>query len=67
MSPAKKEARLAEEGGADAVHLEVRESNAAARKLYESLGFAVEDRLENYYGDEDGLRMELHVRRQGPG
>jgi ribosomal-protein-alanine N-acetyltransferase len=31
--------------------LEVRESNHAARKLYESSGFATVGRRENYYGD----------------
>lgn len=35
--------------GARTVYLEVRESNAAARHLYESLGFEVFARRSNYY------------------
>jgi ribosomal-protein-alanine N-acetyltransferase len=31
------------------VHLEVRESNAAARALYEQLGFAITGRRDSYY------------------
>jgi tRNA threonylcarbamoyl adenosine modification protein YeaZ/ribosomal-protein-alanine acetyltransferase len=36
-------------GGARSATLEVRESNAAARALYEGLGFQVEGRRRNYY------------------
>lgn len=36
-------------GGARTVYLEVRESNAAARRLYEGLGFAVLSRRRDYY------------------
>jgi len=35
--------------GARAVYLEVRESNAAARRLYEGLGFEAVARRPNYY------------------
>lgn len=35
--------------GARAVYLEVRESNTAARRLYESLGFEAVARRPNYY------------------
>jgi len=37
--------------------LEVRQSNAAARALYEGLGFRIEGVRRNYYQDprEDGL------------
>lgn len=35
--------------GARTVYLEVRESNAAARGLYEGLGFVVQARRANYY------------------
>ena len=47
--------------GARRLRLEVRESNAAARRLYESLGYRVVRRLPGYYGDEDGLLMEKEV------
>ncbi|CAN5652674.1 ribosomal protein S18-alanine N-acetyltransferase [soil metagenome] len=39
----------AAEQGVAAVYLEVRESNAAARRLYESLGFAEVGRRRRYY------------------
>jgi ribosomal-protein-alanine acetyltransferase len=39
--------------GAEAVFLEVRESNAAARGLYESAGFVVTGRRRGYYRDPD--------------
>lgn len=44
-------------GGARSATLEVRESNEAARKLYEGLGFRVEGIRRAYYQDprEDGL------------
>ena len=41
------------------VHLEVRPSNAAARALYETLGFATTGLRRRYYGDEDALLMTL--------
>jgi [ribosomal protein S18]-alanine N-acetyltransferase len=41
------------------VHLEVRPSNAAARTLYESIGFATTGLRRRYYGDEDALLMSL--------
>ena len=44
------------------VHLEVRPGNAAARTLYESLGFRVTTRRPGYYGDEDALLMTLDLR-----
>ena len=42
--------------------LEVRESNAKARRLYEGVGFAVTRRRKNYYSAplEDGLEMSKH-------
>ncbi len=47
----------AERAGAPEVTLEVRESNTAARKLYESCGFAAEGRRKRYYRnpEEDAL------------
>lgn len=43
--------------GAAMFLLEVRPSNIPAVKLYESFGFEVIDRLENFYGDEDAVVM----------
>lgn len=39
------------------VKLEVRESNVAARSLYEKRGYEATRKLKKYYTDEDGLRM----------
>ncbi len=49
----------AERRGARTIFLEVRESNAAARGLYEAAGFAVVDRRAGYYDRprEDALVM----------
>jgi ribosomal-protein-alanine N-acetyltransferase len=47
--------------GARRVHLEVRPSNAAARALYETLGFATTGLRRRYYGDEDALLMTLDL------
>lgn len=44
------------------VYLEVRPGNAAARRLYESLGFEVTGVRPRYYGDEDALLMTLNLR-----
>ena len=48
---------------ADAVLLEVRESNTAARQLYEKLGFVPAGRRTAYYSDppEDALVLRLSV------
>lgn len=43
------------------VHLEVRPTNAAARALYEALGFTVTGVRRHYYGDEDALLMTLEL------
>jgi [ribosomal protein S18]-alanine N-acetyltransferase len=45
------------------VHLEVRPSNAAARSLYEALGFATTGLRRRYYGDEDALLMTLDLKK----
>lgn len=47
-----------------AVYLEVRESNVAARALYEGRGFVVVGRRRRYYRrpDEDALVLRLEVR-----
>jgi ribosomal-protein-alanine N-acetyltransferase len=54
----------AEALGADTLFLEVRESNTAAIKLYETAGFNELGRRNNYYpaangGKEDALKMAL--------
>lgn len=47
----------AEASGAAGVILEVRESNASARRLYESIGFTSEGRRQAYYNNpaEDAI------------
>jgi len=54
------EARTA---GAVSVILEVRESNRAALRLYESIGFKLEGRRRNYYRDpaEDALLYRIKI------
>jgi ribosomal-protein-alanine N-acetyltransferase len=51
---------VADEGGVDAT-LEVRQSNAAARNLYQELGFTVVGVRSRYYSDptEDALVLRL--------
>lgn len=53
--------RLMEALPAGRIFIEVRESNGAARALYESSGFAASGRRRRYYysPDEDGIVMEL--------
>jgi ribosomal-protein-alanine N-acetyltransferase len=52
--------REAHEGRAVAITLEVRRSNAAARRLYEDLGFDEVGVRRNYYGrGEDAVIMRL--------
>ncbi len=55
--------RAAQDAGAAAVLLEVRESNAAARQLYERLGFAEAGRRPGYYRVpfEDALLLRFWV------
>lgn len=43
------------------VYLEVRVSNFSAIKLYEKLGFKFYKKLQNYYCDEDGIKMFLNI------
>jgi ribosomal-protein-alanine N-acetyltransferase len=49
----------AQSAGATSVLLEVRESNLAARRLYEKLGFSQQGRRSNYYHqpEEDALLL----------
>ena len=55
-------------GGARSCYLEVRASNAAARRLYDKLGFQLDGVRRNYYstavGREDALLMSLQLARQ---
>jgi len=53
----------AREGGVEAVHLEVRESNAPARALYERAGFRELGRRRAYYRKplEDALVLRLEL------
>ena len=53
---------LAEYPDVRMVYLEVRPGNAAARALYESLGFFETGIRPRYYGDEDALLMTLDLR-----
>jgi [ribosomal protein S18]-alanine N-acetyltransferase len=50
-------------GGATSVLLEVRESNLAARRLYEKLGFSQQGRRKNYYSEptEDALLLRISI------
>ena len=50
-------------GGATSVLLEVRESNLAARRLYEKLGFSQQGRRSNYYREptEDALLLRISI------
>ena len=45
------------EKGARVSYLEVRESNTVAQRLYRERGYVFLNRVENYYGDEDGYVM----------
>jgi ribosomal-protein-alanine N-acetyltransferase len=59
------QAALSEHPDANLVYLEVRPGNAAARALYESLGFFETGARPRYYGDEDALLMTLDLRGSG--
>ena len=54
---------LAQSEGATSVLLEVRESNLAARRLYEKLGFSQQGRRSNYYREpeEDALLLCFYI------
>jgi ribosomal-protein-alanine N-acetyltransferase len=55
---------LARERGADTVFLEVRESNLAARRLYEKATFVEKGRRQLYYQEpeEDAIVYQLGFR-----
>jgi len=50
----------ARSAGATSVLLEVRESNRAARRLYEKLGFSQQARRSSYYRDPEEDALQLH-------
>jgi len=45
------------ERGVKASHLEVREDNVAALKLYQKLGYVIVGRLRNYYRNAHGIYL----------
>jgi ribosomal-protein-alanine N-acetyltransferase len=51
--------RIAQDLGVETLHLEVRESNHTARRLYERLGFQIDGLRKKYYTDpiEDAVLM----------
>jgi [ribosomal protein S18]-alanine N-acetyltransferase len=53
----------AQSAGATSVLLEVRESNLAARRLYEKIGFSPQGRRSNYYREpgEDALLLSFSI------
>ncbi len=53
----------AQASGVTSVLLEVRESNLAARRLYEKVGFNQQGRRSNYYRDpeEDALLLSFSI------
>ncbi len=55
--------RAAEKDGVTRLQLEVRESNTAARVLYQSLGFREDGRRKRYYHrpEEDAVLMSLSL------
>ena len=55
--------RRCPERGVTVIHLEVRESTAPARALYEKLGFIADGRRKNYYTDpaEDAILMTKNL------
>lgn len=56
-------AEAARERGREFITLEVRESNSAARSLYESLGFEIKGRRKSFYTapSEDGIIMTKSI------
>ncbi len=50
--------KIFRERGLRAVHLEVREDNIAALRLYQKLGYKKITKLENYYGNAHGIYLK---------
>jgi [ribosomal protein S18]-alanine N-acetyltransferase len=57
----------AKHANSQSIFLEVRDSNAAAKRLYEKLGFRVSGRRKSYYGSplEDALLYSKDIRASG--
>jgi ribosomal protein S18 acetylase RimI-like enzyme len=49
------------EKGAEESHLEVREDNKAAIRLYHKLGYRQVSKLEGYYGKAHGLHLKKNI------
>jgi ribosomal-protein-alanine N-acetyltransferase len=49
------------ESGVWGIYLEVRESNLAARRLYEKCGFVIDRRREGYYSHPDESAILYHL------
>lgn len=47
--------------GVKKCHLEVREDNIPALKLYKKVGYKEAKILENYYGSTNGIRFKKHL------
>jgi [ribosomal protein S18]-alanine N-acetyltransferase len=54
----------ARQRGARRMFLEVRDGNAAAARLYESLGFTIAGRRQNYYTGQAGERFDAITMRR---
>ncbi|MCW4004082.1 MAG: ribosomal protein S18-alanine N-acetyltransferase [Candidatus Bathyarchaeota archaeon] len=50
--------RILKEKGIKECRLEVREDNHAAQKLYQTLGYQITGKLDNYYGKKHGLHLK---------
>ena len=49
---------MLKEKGIFEIHLEVREDNSAAIKLYQKSGYQKTSKLQNYYGNKHGLYLK---------
>ena len=58
--------KTAEVAGVQVIYVELRKSNAVARRFYESIGFKKMEALQGFYQQrEDGMRMALDLRHDG--
>ena len=53
--------RILKEKGVNECHLEVREDNAPALKLYQNSGYQKIGILEKYYGNKHGLFLKKNL------
>ncbi|MBQ1493111.1 MAG: ribosomal protein S18-alanine N-acetyltransferase [Blautia sp.] len=56
--------RVAEDFGITLIHLDVREGNGVARRLYERAGFVQDGRRENYYTDPKEAAILMSRRKK---